>query len=72
MPKDLTVQDLKELMIFDLERRGKSPDFIAGYLAAQEKSGWLRNECPAWIRNSAGLYYAIPISEPEPRTTPRK
>lgn len=59
-PRDLSIADLRQLMLDALESGGHSPDWIAGYIAAQERSGWLRPSCPAWIRNSAGVFYAIP------------
>lgn len=62
MTKDLSIADLEDLMIYYLDRRGVSEEFKAGYLEAQRKSGWLRPGCPAWLRNSAGVYYAIPIT----------
>ena len=68
-PEDYSPDDLRALMIEHLEKRGESPEFVRGYIAAQERFGLLRPRCPAWMRNSAALFYLIPISEP---TTPKK
>jgi len=74
---DLSVDGLRDLMVAALSNAGWSPEEIAGYVAAQEKAGWLRPQCPAWIRNSAGVYYALPPSgafaDPRPlKVTPEQ
>lgn len=55
-----TVEELKKLMIEFLIKRSRSDEYIQGYLDAQKLSGWLRQSCPEWIRNSAALWYHIP------------
>jgi hypothetical protein len=60
MAKDISIEGLEELMRHALIEDGAGPDFVEGYVAAQRRSGWLRPGCPAWIRNSAGVYYALP------------
>lgn len=59
-PTDYTPGELEMLMVPYLVKRGRSDEYIAGYLEAQKLSGWLRPACPAWIRNSAALWYLIP------------
>lgn len=58
--RDLTVDDLREMIVISLQQQGRDQLYIDGYIDAQERSGWLRPACPAWIRNSAGVYYALP------------
>lgn len=67
---DITSDDLRGMMQKALQDAGWSPDKIAGYLLAQEKSGWLRPQCPAWIRNSAAVYYCLPIAGSFDNPTP--
>ena len=72
-PEDFTTSDLEQLMREYLEKRGMSADFVRGYIEAQRKSGWLRDRSPAWVRNSAALFYLIPVSEarrPSTKTKP--
>lgn len=72
-PRDLTVEDLAELMTHAMKSAGRSDDWIHGYLAAQRFSGWLRPQCPAWIRNSAGVHYALPHADnPQPAPSGRR
>jgi hypothetical protein len=60
MPNDLSVSDLREIIVSALLANGWTEEEIAGYVRAHETSGWLRPKCPAWIRNSAGVFYALP------------
>lgn len=62
-PPDLSVTDLREMMVSALAQVGHSDSFIAGFISAQERSGWLRPNCPAWIRNSAGVHFALVHNE---------
>lgn len=62
-PQDFSIEDLEKLMREYLEKRGESQDFIKGYIDAQRKSGFLRDRSPAWVRNSAALFYLIPPAE---------
>lgn len=64
-PEDFSTEDLEKLMREHLAKRRESDDYVRGYLDAQRRAGWLRPRCPAWMRNSAALFYLIPISEPE-------
>lgn len=57
---DISIEDFEELMTDYLRKRGFSDDYIAGFLEAQRLSGWSRKNCPAWMRNSAALHFAIP------------
>jgi hypothetical protein len=43
-----------------LTKRGDTPEAIAAYIEAQKLAGWLRPRCPAWLRNSAILYFLLP------------
>lgn len=58
--KDLSVEDLRELIVIALTNNGWTGEEIAGYVRAHEVAGWLRPKCPAWLRNAAGVHYAIP------------
>lgn len=58
--RDITVEDLREMIVKALESDGWSDQEVAGYVTAQEHSGWLRPKCPAWLRNSAAVWYLIP------------
>lgn len=60
-PRDISCDDLREMIDDYLTKIGATPEYRAGYLDAQEKSGWLRPSAPAWIRNSAALYYCLPL-----------
>lgn len=62
--RDITVEELREFMLTGLKQSGWNQDEINGYVAAQERSGWLRPKCPAWLRNSAAVYYALPVQRP--------
>jgi hypothetical protein len=57
--KEMTVADLEALMISYLADRGMSAEYIRGYLEGQRLSGWLRPNCPEWIRNSAAMKYQL-------------
>ena len=59
---DITPDDLENLITVYLEKRGFSSDYIAGFIAAQNLSGWLRKNCPQWIRNSSAVHFCIPPS----------
>ena len=56
--RDCTPAQLENLMRSALIRSEWGASEISGYIAAQQKSGWLRQNCPQWIRNSAAIYYA--------------
>lgn len=62
-PHDITIEGLQELITVFLTKRGFSPDYVAGFLDAQNLSGWTRKNCPAWIRNSAGIHFSIPPNQ---------
>lgn len=59
-PKDISPGDLEEIMRDALKSRNAPPDYIAGYIDAQKRSGFLKPKAPAWIRNTAALYYLLP------------
>ena len=61
MPR-IPVSELNQVMVLSLTADGRSPDYIAGFIAAQEFSGWLRPQCPDWIRRSALLIYSSHVS----------
>lgn len=61
--KDISCNDLEEMMIEYLKNRGSTVEYVKGYLDAQRKSGWLRPSAPAWIRNSAAIYYCLPLCD---------
>lgn len=63
---NITPENLREFIVANLEKRGKTPDFIAGYVEAMDLAGYTAKGKPAWIRNSAALLYLIPISPAAP------
>ena len=58
--KDVTILDLREMMITALLKDGWTDREIIGYVTAMESHGLLRRNCPGWMRNSAALHYLIP------------
>lgn len=64
--RNISIGDLRDMMQDHLSKRGHSVEFVAGYLEAQTRSGWLRENAPAWIRNSAALYYLLPTDTDSP------
>lgn len=58
--RDITVSELREMMIDALRTDAWTDEQIAGYLTAHENVGFLRDKAPAWVRNSAALTYLIP------------
>ena len=61
--RDISIDDLREMIITALTADHWTTEQIAGYVAAQEASGWLRVSCPAWLRNSAAVHYCIPPAD---------
>jgi hypothetical protein len=64
--KDWTVDELEELIREALEKRGAPAHYVAGYLDAQRRAGWLRPQAPGWLRNSAALWFLLPPPPPSP------
>ena len=58
--RDISLDDLREMMIAALKHDGFSQSEIAAYVAAQEGHGWLRPETSVELRNLAAIHYAIP------------
>ena len=73
--QDTTPEKLRHLITKTLHQRGYPPEYIAGYLDAQNLAGWTRPHCPAWIRASAAAHYTLTPAgitrtpTPEPTTT---
>lgn len=68
-PRDITPEDLEEITRDYLTKQNRGEDYIAGYIDAQRRFGFLKPAAPAWMRNSAALFMLIPISEPQNRPT---
>jgi hypothetical protein len=58
--RDITREELREMIETGLKEQGRDQDYIDGYIAAHERAGWLRATCPAWMRNSAAVHYCLP------------
>lgn len=58
--KDIDHATLEGWMREHLTKRGRSPEYIKGYIEAHKLGGFLKPTAPAWIRNSAAVHYLIP------------
>lgn len=59
-PRDISPEDMREIMTDHHRGRGKSEEWIAGYIAAMDEAGYSNPRKPAWIRNSAALKFLLP------------
>jgi hypothetical protein len=58
-PRDISRSELYNMMVDALRAENRDELYITGYIRAQIKCGWLRKNCPAWIRNSAAVHFAF-------------
>lgn len=58
--KDITPEELEDIIRDYLENQGFGVAYVEGYIDAQKKAGWLRPNCPAWMRNSVAVHYLLP------------
>lgn len=47
-----TSAELMELIRKTLDEAGYCPDYVAGYIAAQQADGCLRSHAPQWMRKA--------------------
>lgn len=59
----VSAEQLQTVMEQSLASDGHSDDYINGFIAAQKFAGWLRPQCPNWIRRSALIIYSASISK---------
>jgi len=66
-----SLADVESLMHRALAAAGNSPDWIAGFIAAEKMDGCLRDSRQFWVRRSAAGRYRTMLGAAERKKIPR-
>jgi len=66
-----SITDLESLIELALDAAGHSPDWIAGFIAAERIDGCLRDTSQIWKRRSAAARFATMLDSAERKKIPR-